>query len=319
MKKTGFSRWFRSPVLLAGSLATPLGVNAQFLLDGTRDAAYGPALSVQTVETGFGDNLSELNAAYGVVQAGKLHLLLTGQVEANWNRLNIFIDSVPGGQNTLGEDANNGGTNPENDGWANGYAGFSFDTAFAADFMLISRNGHAVVPQFDFDFATVGGGLGNFESSLDIFGGSLTGANPSVGASTIGVAYDNSNVAGVLGGTGAANQAAAAAVTTGLELVIPLSAIGSPGLGDVIRISAHVNGSDHNYLSNQSLGGFAPPQINPGGDGAGTFTGSLSGINLKSFTGEQYFTIRVVPEPSSVVWAGLALGAFALLRRGRRD
>lgn len=315
MSKAVNSRWLRNPLLLAASLAASLNVNAQFLLDGSRDAAYGPALSVQTVETQFGDNFSELNAAYAVVSGGNLHLLLTGQVENNFNKLNIFIDSVAGGQNVLTSDANNGGTNPENDLWAVKYAGFTFDTAFAADYLLIARNGNAGSDRFEFDLATVGGGLGAYEQSADIFGGSLTGANASVGPSGIGVAYDNGNAAGVLGGTGAANQAAAAAVTTGLELVIPLSAIGSPGFGDIIRISAHVNGSNHDYLSNQSLGGFASPQGNLGGDGAGTFTGSLSGIDLNNFAGDQYFTIRVVPEPSSVVWACLGLGAFVLLRR----
>lgn len=298
-------------------MATCSVANAQFTLDGARDAAYGLPLAVQTVETQFGDNLSELDAGYAAIFGGNLHLLLTGQVENNFNKLNIFIDSVAGGQNVLQADALSGGNNPENDGWANKYAGFTFDTGFAADYMIIARNGNFGGNRFDLDFATIGGGIGAFQSSGDIFAGSLTGVNASVGALGLGVGYDDSNVAGVLGGTAAANAAAAAAVTTGLELVIPLAAIGSPGIGDTIRVSAHINGSNHDFLSNQSLGGFAPPQGNLGGDGAGTFTGNLSLIDLNNFPGNQYFSI-VVPEPSSTVLTGLGLVALLALRRRRK-
>ena len=290
--------------------------NAQFTLDGFRDAAYGLPLAVQTVETQFGDNLSELDAGYARVSGGNLYLLLAGQVENNFNKLNIFIDSVAGGQNVLQNSGFNGGNNPENDGWAGKYAGFTFDAGFAADYMIIARNGNSGGDRFDLDLATIGGGLGAFQTSGDIFGGNLTGVNGSVGPAGLGVGYNKSNGAGILGGSGAANAAAAAAVTTGLELVIPLAAIGGASIGDTIRISAHINGSNHDYLSNQSLGGYAPPQGNLGGDGAGTFTGSLSLINLNNFAGDQYFAV-VVPEPSGLVLVGLGLAALLASCRRR--
>ncbi|MBX3432056.1 MAG: PEP-CTERM sorting domain-containing protein [Pirellulales bacterium] len=280
-------------------------------LDGTRDAAYGSALAVQTVETQFGDNFSELNAAYGVVEGGTLYLILTGNMEGNFNKLNIFIDSVPGGENVITNDTSNGGNNPTNDGWAGKYAGFTFDAGFAADYLLINRRGGV---QFDFDFNSVGNAL-VVEASGSIFGGSPTGVNASVGASGIGVAFDNSNVAGILGGTGAADQTAAQAVTTGLELAIPLAAIGNPGLGSTIKISAMINGSNHDYLSNQFLGGLPAGQGNLGGDGAGGFNGTVGQINLNQYAGNQYFEVRVIPEPASLVLAGTALGALALVRR----
>lgn len=281
-------------------------------LDGVRDAAYGSAAAVQTVQTQFGDNNSELNAAYAAVEGGTLYLLFTGNLESNFNKLNIFIDSTAGGQNVVQNSANFGGTNPENDNWADKHAGMTFDTGFEADYLLTLRNGFSGGSRFDIDYAVVGGGLGNFLSAGDVFGGTLTGSNAAALPNGIGVAFDNSNVAGILGGTGAANAAAALAVTTGVELAIPLSTIGNPA--GVLKISAMINGSNHDYLSNQILGGLPAGTGNLGGDGAGGFTGSLSGVDLNQFAGNQYF--RVVPEPASAMLLGAA--ALGLRRRRRR-
>ncbi len=304
---------YKSTLLLIACLmfVPAAGAASAVTLDGSILGDTYSLRSLQTVETQFGDNQSELNAAYAVIDSGTLYLTLTGNIENNFNKLNIFIDTGAGGQNVLQNDANNGGNNPENDGWAQKYAGFTFDAGFDADYMFIVRRGFS---QFDFDFATIGGGLGAYESSGDIFGGSLEGANASVGASGIGVAYDDSNVAGIIGGFNAANQAAARAVTTGLELAIPLAAIGNPNPLD-IRVSTHINGPNHDFMSNQSLGGFPPPQGNLGGDGFGNFTGTVSGIDLNNFpTSDQFFT--VVPEPAT--FSLLAISGLALLRRRQR-
>ncbi|MBN2512897.1 MAG: hypothetical protein JXB18_08175 [Sedimentisphaerales bacterium] len=305
-------RNYRLVVLLVAGFGLYLSASALSapVLDGTRDVSYGSAAAVQTVQTQFGDNNSELDAAYATVEGGILYLMLTGNLENNFNRLNIFIDSQAGGQNVIQNNANNGGNNPENDNWAGKHAGMTFDTGFEADYMLSLRNGNFSGNRFDIDYAVVGGGLGNFLAATDIFGGTTTGSNASALANGIGVAFNNSNAAGILGGTGAANQAAALTVTTGIELAIPLSAIGNPNT--VFKISAMINGSNHDYLSNQFLGGLPAGTGNLGGDGAGGFTGSLSGIDLNQFAGSQYF--RVVPEPASMLI--LALGGLLLRRRG---
>jgi hypothetical protein len=306
----------------AGALGVlaPSGL-AVITLDGSiAGDSYGPARAVQTVQTQFGDNLSELNAGYARIDGSNLVFVLTGQVENNFNKLNIFIDSRAGGQNSILPDANSGGNNPTNDGWAFKYSnnqlsgGFTFDAGFAADYMLIARNGFdGSTNRFDLDFAELGGGAGAFVAAGNIFGGSLTGSNASALPNGIGAGYNNSNTGGVTGGTGAADPVAAAAVETGLELSIPLSVLGNPGVGDVIRISAHINGSNHDFLSNQSLGGFAPPQGNLGGDGNGNFIGHVAPINFNNFAGDQFFTI-VVPEPASLSVLSLA-GVFLLARR----
>ena len=279
------------------------GTASADLLDGSRAGdSYGPALSVQSVQTQFGD--SEINAGYATVSIlkNRLQILLTGNLEDNFNHLTLFIDSVTGGQNIILPDTNNGGVNPATDsnllfenysgvgtsGSASG-PGFTFDTGFAADYVMSCQYGDT---GFNFNFLSVGNDS-IAESSIDIFGGSTQGSNASVGASSIGVAFDNSNIAGVQAGTGAANAVNAQAVLTGIELFIPLTAIGNPVEGDTIRISAHVNNSNHDFLSNQTLGGLVVPQGNLGGDGAGNFTNDVSLINLNNFAGDQFFSVII--------------------------
>src|SRR5687767_8127793 len=90
----------------------------QVAVDGTRDVSYGAPKAVQTVQTQFGDAAppgalggSELDAAYAHIANGRLYILLTGNHEPNFNKLEVFIDSKAGGENTLsnapGYDFNN--------------------------------------------------------------------------------------------------------------------------------------------------------------------------------------------------------------------
>lgn len=263
-------------IIVSGLLAGPAW--AAPTVDGTRDAQYGAPLAVQTVETQFGDNLSELDAAYALCESGKLYLLLTGNIEANFNNLEIFIDSKAGGQSTF-DSAHVGGPDVMD--------GFAFDSGFTADYHLFARRGNFGGDKFDLDFADLGAAA--FTSYTDILGG-LTGTGTTgtgTNAVPIAVGYNDSNAAGVAGGMAAANQAAAAAVTTGLELAIALSDLDYTGGG--IRIMAGVNGGNHDYWSNQFLAGLPAPQGNLGGDGAGTYTGE-GAIDIGLFGGAQFFT-----------------------------
>jgi hypothetical protein len=132
-----------------------------------------------------------------------------------------------------------------------------------------------------------------------------------IGSATIGgitIGYNNTNAGGIDGST--ATSAQALSVTTGLELEIPLSMIGSPS--GPIRVLADVNGGGNGFLSNQFLPGLPPGTANVGGGGPFT-DGSASSFNFGSTPGE-FFT--VVPEPSTIglVITGL-LGALAIRRR----
>ncbi len=289
---------FRTPLGALALLLALAGTSlAQPLVDGTTVGdSYGPASAVQAVQTNFGDNLSELDAAYCTMVGDRLYLALTGNLEGNFNKLEIFIDSRPGGENVLSGLPGNDNTSA--------MAGLTFDPGFEPDFLVFVRHGNSGGDRFDLDFSELG--TANFSSYGDVFGGSQEGSGATgtgLNSQAILVGFNNSNAAGVLGGTAAADQVAALAVRTGVELSLDLSDLGFAGAD--IRVCAFVNGSNHDYASNQFLGSLVPPQDNLGGDGTGIFTGVLN-FNLTDFAGNQYFACsdQVVPT-RRVPWGSL--------------
>lgn len=306
-------------LFLVGVMAAP--VSAQIVVDGTRDAGYGAALAVQTVETQFGDSTGgitgggELDAGYAAISGGRLYVMLAGNIENNFNKVSVFIDSQPGGENVL-----NGALAYDFNNVASNFGGLTFDAGFEADYHLFGRWGGGG-NVFDLDFvnraASVPGNVRGDTGSASVGGGTAIQSGSVLGNGTgttsiltspVTFGFNNNNSAGVVGGTGAADQTAAAAVTTGLEFSVALADIGNPSFGDLIKIHAVYGNGDNNYHSNQVLAGLPAPQGNLGGDGAGGFTGGLSGINFNNFAGDQFFSLRVpVPEPSTLALAGLGL------------
>jgi hypothetical protein len=246
------------------------------LTDGTRDALLGSPLTVQTIQTAFGDNATEWNAAFGKVINGRLHLVLTGNLEANFNKLNIFIDSKAGGSTTF--------TSSGNDG-AGAMNDMEFDAGFEPDYHLIARRGSS---KFDLDMAILG--TTDFSSFSDVFGGStsgrgLTGTGDG-NSQPIRVAYDGSNTAGIGGDTAgsAADQTAAAAVMTGLEISIALADLGNPA--GAIKVMILQGNNDHGFLSNQTLAGLPADTPN---------LGSPFGLDFNSYAGNQFFFVGGTP------------------------
>ena len=264
-------------------------------VDGERDDEYGEALSVQQVQTGFGDPGSELDAAYSVLLDDKLYLMITGNLEPNFNKLEIFIDSESGGQNKIISNLN-----PNNDNWAQKFDGFTFDLGFSADYLLIVRHGFGST-QLDLDFTELGvGGSGGMVGRFDPINSGNNG--PFEASNGLVIGFNNTNSAGVGSNQGQlANQEQAMLVRTGTELAIPLELIGSPK--NEIRICVMINGQGHDYLSNQFLGAMPEWTGNLGTDGLGGYVdnSSLRNIDLNDFEGDQFFVITNQVRPLEII------------------
>lgn len=278
---------------LVTALALVVSAGAQ-VIDGTRDGLYGSALTTQTVQTQFGDNFSELDAGYGLISGGFLYLFLSGNLEANGNNINLYIADGRAGQSTLSA------VNTGNSG-ANDLAvvnGTQFSPGFSATYAFnINNSGTTLkVNQYNLFNNTSVNTLGSLTTSGGIGSGTVD--------NSVLIGFNNNNSAGVLGGTAAADQAAANLVATGLELAIPLSLLGNPS--GSINVLADVNGGSEGFLSNQFLPGRP----------AGTGNLGSAGIFNFSATPGQFFTVPV-PEPSTAVLFGLSGLAtlFAIRRR----
>ncbi len=311
------SKATRGLLLVALALAVPAVASAVVVVvDGSLDARYGSAISTQTTQTNFGDNNlgvadnangSELDAAYGVIQNGKLYLFLSGNLQSNFNKLEIFFDSKPGGQDTLRGDNPNvdfNGLNRMGDDGSNN--GLRFDAGFEADYW-VGMGGGGGPYQLFVNFAELkAGGVGNYLGQTGAAGaGTLTGGTNPDG---IQVAIHNGNVAGVTGGCAAASGAG---TTRGIEVCVPLGAIGSPS--GPIRVTAFVNGGGHDFVSNQVVGPLAVGTCN---------LGEPRAVNFDAQAGNQWFQVnRTDSAPMSAPWALavmsalLAGGAFITLRR----
>jgi hypothetical protein len=280
----------RSTMMFVAALGVASAAQAQIALDGAAEAAYGAPVAVQNTQTQFGDsnlglidsaNGSELDAMYAKIENGMLYLMLAGNLESNFNKLEIFIDGVEGGQNQLrgnNPDVDFNGLNRMGDDPATTKVveGLTFDAAFAPDLWVSLTCGGTpfAVYMNQAQLLTKGAGTGGYLGT-----GGAGAAGATIFKSGFGFGIDNSNIAGVPGGTDI-DAGSGATVTTGVELQIPLSAIPGYVSGD-IKVMAFINGGGHDYSSNQYLPGL----------GGGPNLAEPRLINLDIIPGDQFVTI----------------------------
>ena len=265
--------------------------------DGTKGSLYGAALGNQQVQTGFGDsnlgvsdyaNGSEIDGIYAFLAGGELHVLLTGNLESNYNKVELYLDTKAGGQNVLRTD----NPNVDYDG-LNRQSGLKFDTAFSPDYWLsfsggYDGSGYRLYGNYA-ELATNGGGAGYYlGSNTAATTGALSGGtNPN----NIQITINNSNTGGVGGGCGSADGSS---VTTGMEFLIPVAAIGNPS--GCIKLCAFINGSSHDYLANQVVGSLPVGTCN---------LGDPHNVDFSTIAGDQFVTLGCSVEAKKTTWGAL--------------
>jgi hypothetical protein len=274
----------KQAILISGAVSAFIGtaacVSAQITVDGTLSPDYGSALSVQTANTGFGSGPAasggnQLDAVYGAIQNGNLYLFFAGNT-SDGNPLDVFIDAGgAGGQNILNLSA--GSINPTATASMNGSV---FSPGFFATY-AVSVNTFA---------GTIYGNLFDLVADTGGYAGSAPDSGGTIGG--VQVALNDSSPAGVGSNTGAG----AAAVTTGWELAIPLSALGNP---NSVEVMADINGNNENYLSDQFLPGLPDGTPNIGNGGV---------FNFASTPGE-YFTVTASAPDGASTFELLLAGA----------
>ena len=237
-------------------------------------------------------NGSELDSGYVVISGDMMYIMLAGNLESTFNKIDVFVDARSGGQNTLRND------NPDvdydglnrmgDDGSGNG---LTFDNGFDADFWVSMTCGGEVFATYAnaAELRTTGGGYGEY------IGSGAGGADGVIDAiNGMQVAINNSNVGGVGYGEG---LGCGEGVTTGIEISIPLVLFNWDGKASNIKsakVCAFMNNGDHTYVSNQVLGGLeGSPNL-----------GEPREVNFRKLAGIQYFMNGDLadPCPEPVAW-----------------
>ncbi len=279
------------------------GVNAvtaqTVTVNGQMDQSEGYMMYVlQNNYTQFGDNTdgnittatlgSELDGGYAKIANNTLYLMLTGNLESNYNKIELFFDYKAGGQNQLL--SNNPMPSEFED--PNKMAGLTFDAGFEADFWMGITNGPEVgTPKIAIYSAAIQtGGDPNGFADVPVPDITMDNTGGPYAWTYLGgfVGINNSNTAGVGGSPGEIGPPDfdPATVSTGVELAIPLAYLGNP-TGD-IKICAFINGSGHDYLSNQVLGGLGSNVNN---------LAKPDTVNFNDYPGNQFFTVS---QPNAV-------------------
>lgn len=316
-------------LMLATLVALSCSVaQAQIVVDGELDATGYTRVATQTVNTQFGDAVapdffgSELDAMYTAFENSRMFVFLAGNLENNFNKLEVFFDTVPGGENSLSSIPQYDfliGDGPDWEsqllgGFVSGGPGMTFDAGFEVDYHMFFRKGFVSENVFDADFIDRMGGIqamvpGNgarasFDFETQTGSGSIDPGSLALNASgnainrSIPYAINNSNELGVSGDLMAAvDPAVPEAVTTGIEFSIDITELGlTPLEAATIRIFAVQNGGAHDFVSNQTLPGLPAFQGNLGGNNLGDFVGDSGFVDFSVLAGDQFVSVEFTPD-----------------------
>jgi len=279
----------------ASALAMAGVAFAQPVIDGENlTSEYGSPLWVNDVNpTQFGDNDdpdagcangSEIDAIYAIIDDNAfgeptLFIAVAGNLETNFNKLEVFFDYNFGvGQNKLR------GDNPDidfdglnrmgDDGSGNG---LTFDDDFTVNAWFGMTNGNCTGPDAEVfaNFADL-----DLQEAWFLGEGSIGFGNLSGGDNPFGIAAtnNNSNVDGVTDSEASGGES----VDTGMEIAIPLAAFGDPEQD--IKMTIFVNGSGHDFMSNQISGGSPDNPLEN--------LGEPREVDLGAISGKQFVTVE---------------------------
>ena len=311
----------------AGALAdgVSLGVDNSNI-DGVIGEASQASPVSPDADWGYGSELNNMRV-YLDEMNNKLWVFLAGNMEGNNNKLVMFFDSQPGGQNVILDNNVDIAFNA-----LNNMSNITFDAGFEADYWMdfnqgvdggsgqlqrftdvatMRTEGALIDPFFGVivDYGSFDGGLiGDFPQvpfagpRIDVQDGSLGSLFANYGPrlsqldpnnpidNLIQVAINNSNVDGVSD----SSADGAADVNTGIELCIDLDELGWDGAQDIL-MAGWIANAGFDFLSNQVLGGLpTADQIGPrDADGDGT-----NDLDFNAIDGDQFVNLTNPATPS---------------------
>jgi len=272
----------------------PDGRISQIGVDGVAEPEYGASIAVQNTATSAGDSLngnennstgSELDNLHAFIDCDRLFIHIGGNLAIGASdSIDIFIDSATGGQNKLraGNPAGLAGLSEV----SVGSPGMTFEPAFTADYWVGLTNVWQTVNvtallNGTYSQLTVGGtnpAQINLGQALVYGDGTFSGGASN--APAIRATLDNTNRVGVTAGTGASSGANA---IFGVELSIPLSALGNPAcdIKLLVVLRDTTAGGVADTITNQTLPGI----------GGGAALGTARNVNFGSVPGTQQVTL----------------------------
>ncbi len=236
-------------------------------------------IATQDTPTSLGDNLSELNQLFGVIEQDYLRIGISGNLATDATGLALCIDATIGGQSTL--DIANLSPPP---GGPDLLTGAVMDAGFIPESMLFANASGGTIYVDHYTLLNGGGASKVYRGagSVNAGNGFLSGGTNSNG---LEYAINNSNTTGVTG----SSVANAALATSGFEIAIPLVDLGlAPGSADPIKVLAFLMKSD----------GTVSSQVLPPIGGSGVNLGQAP--NFSAIAGNQFAIITIAPPTSCV-------------------